>query len=256
MVSTAAFAMFPYGASAQSSDWVETLGARMRVHVEPQTGDASWRAVLDVELEDGWNSYWLDPGYNGIPPQVSVKGHSNSEIASKIVYQAPQKMGSGDESYAGYLGRFVLGILPVDRDTLPKTIDVFLGLCSDICVPFQTSFELKTSVSESAQKLTTYYVNAAFEKMPQDLGTVEAEVTADTVEFTLPAAQPSDYTLILSELDGWSFKDITQRQGDFDGTRFSAKVSKKGHGRIPTAFSLVSENKAHQYSGVLQLNSE
>lgn len=256
IVSATAFAVLPHQGFAQSSDWLETLGARMRVHLEPQNGNTSWRAALDIELEEGWNSYWLDPGYNGIPPQISVTGHSGTDIASKLVFQTPQLLGDGEKRYAGYLNRFALGILPVSEGTLPKKIDVFLGLCREICVPFQASFELKTSVSESAQKLSTFYVNKAFEKMPEDLGAIEVEAVSDTIEVNFPSVQQSDYTLIVSELDGWVFEDITQIHKTTDSVRFSAKVTQKGHGRIPTLFSLSSEDKAHQYGGVLQLVRE
>lgn len=255
----AVVAFLPASGFAQSSDWVETLGARMRVHVEPlepQGANVPWRAVLDVELEEGWKSYWLDPGDNGIPPQITIKDAFGKAIPSALIFQAPETLGYGIERYAGYVERFALGVLPTEHGTLPKTIDVFLGLCSDICVPFQTSFDIETPSSESAKKLSHYFVTKAFEKLPIDLGAVAGALSKDQVEIAFPDVPTGSYTLILSELDGWVFDDLTQVLDTDPSVRFKANMVKKGLSDMQPQFSLVSENRAHQFSGVLQLHPQ
>lgn len=246
---TVSFIVAPYGAFAQSSDWVETLGARMRVHVERPPDGAAWRAVLDIQLEEGWNSYWLDPGPNGIPPHIKVLNASGAKIKSDIIYQAPKKLGYGKSLYAGYNNRFALGIVPESETAFPDKIDVFLGLCSKICVPFQAQFDLEASVSESQQKLSNFYVLKAFDKMPADLGNIQAETASNNVTLTFPVQTEKDYTLIVSELKGWVLRDITQIADDGEMVSFSAKIASRGAENIASAFSLVSKDRSAQYSG-------
>lgn len=250
------FAFPTQSAFGQSSGWVETLGAKMRIQLEKAGEQGPWRAVLNVELEEGWNSYWLDPGYNGIPPQISVTNKMGETIETTLVFPAPEQLGYGKNTYAGYLNRFSLGIVPQNTQELPAQIDAFLGICSDICVPFQASFNLSEPKSESLQKLSNFRVNKIFENMPEALGVIDAALEGDNLSITLPVTPNEDYRLIVSGLEDWQLSDLTQTATEDDSVRFSGKVITHGRTQFSTAFSLASKDGKHAYSGSISFDTK
>lgn len=244
---------------AQSSEWVETLGAKIRVHYEALDGDAPWRAILDVELEPGWKTYWLDPGANGIPPQVQMISSSGEAVASALVFPAPVWLHAGGDSFAGYDQKLRLGIIPDDNEensTLPAKMSVFLGLCSDICVPFQTEFNFKAPATESAKKLTSFYLDKGFSEMPISMAEPLSPVTIDAqmmlLEFDIDTNH--DTELFISGIGGWLFKTPRMMTSESDQpTQFQIPIIAQGSINTLLPFTLVDKTAGTAISGSITI---
>jgi DsbC/DsbD-like thiol-disulfide interchange protein len=165
IVAMLALALGCSAASANTTQWQETEGGRVRLLVAsaPQA-DGSWRGAIDIELEPGWKTYWRDPGGSGVPPQIDlIAGRGLAE--AQIAFPPPQRIGSGTGAFAGYTDavRLPVVFVPDGSGTPPKAIaSVFLGICADICIPFQAEFEVDPLTEPNSNLL----VNAAFMALP------------------------------------------------------------------------------------------
>lgn len=244
---------------AQSSEWVETLGAKIRVHYEAPDSHTPWRAILDVALEPGWKTYWLDPGANGIPPQVQMISPSGEAVASALVFPAPVWLHAGGDSFAGYDQKLRLGIIPDSDDknsVLPAKMSVFLGLCSDICVPFQTEFNLKGPTTDSAKKLTSFYLDNGFSEMPMSMAEPLSPIAIDAqmmlLEFDIDANH--DTELFISGIGGWLFKTPRMMtSGSDQSAQFQIPIIAQGSMGTLLPFTLVDKTTNTAISGSIAL---
>lgn len=156
----------PQPVMAAASRWEETDGGRLRIVTEPwQTGMATLRGALQIELEPGWKTYWREPGSAGIPPQVSVAGDA-AQVA--IHFPVPNWVDDDYGSWAGYKYPVTLPLtFTLSGNGSPHDIaaDVFLGICKDICIPVSAHFEVPLTAS-AGSSLQTMQVDAAFAALP------------------------------------------------------------------------------------------
>lgn len=140
---------------AASSDWFETDGAKMRFISQTTPNDEGIiNAALEIVLESGWKTYWREPGSTGIPPYIDFSQSKNLKEA-RVLFPAPVLIDDGYARYAGYKKSVTLPIeLESNGEKLHLITDIFIGVCSDICVPFSAKIdldltELQTSAAEN-----------------------------------------------------------------------------------------------------------
>ncbi|WP_099865184.1 protein-disulfide reductase DsbD domain-containing protein [Pararhizobium haloflavum] len=226
---------------AASSDWIETEGARLRLVADGQPRDGVLHAMIDIELKDGWKTYWREPGANGIPPSIDITA-SHSIADAEILFPAPERI---DEGYGAFIGYDAPVRLPVRFELHPSDkverirASVFLGICERICVPVQTEFDLELT-STASQALDAALVAQSFAALPASpsraffvdgarwneegdrlLVTVRHPDTAGFAEPTLFAAPPT----------GWHFGGVKAVESLPDGTVFAIKVKQRPEAR-------------------------
>ncbi len=142
-VSTALLVGFGASASlAASSSWETALGGKIRLIAgggEPQ----ALKAGLEVQLEQGWKTYWKVPGDAGIPPNFDF---STSTNVANVTVNWPVPTRFGDTSQMlGYKDAIVFPLSVTPKDP-SKPVDlkasVQLGICSDLCVPVMADLAL------------------------------------------------------------------------------------------------------------------
>jgi DsbC/DsbD-like thiol-disulfide interchange protein len=161
-------AVLPVCAHAASSDWAVSGDTRMRLVVaEPRAGDKSVRAALEVELASGWKTYWQDPGDAGVPLQIDASGSQNVNLKA-IRYPAPHRFDDGVTTWAGYKEpvHFALELERPDAGASGiLNASVFIGICENICVPFQANFSVPVN-DASTTTSEQVAVDAAFKSLP------------------------------------------------------------------------------------------
>jgi DsbC/DsbD-like thiol-disulfide interchange protein len=104
--------------------------------------DGGWQqdqrfAAIAVDLGVGWKTYWRVPGDAGIPPEF--KWHNSRNLrAVEVLYPLPQRYDDQSGEAIGYKHRvvFPVRVVPADRAApVELSLAMFLGVCSDICVP-------------------------------------------------------------------------------------------------------------------------
>ena len=105
--------------------------------------DGAHVAAIDIHLSPGWHTYWRAPGAGGIPPQFDW---SASENLRAVRYEWPRPVVF--ESYGitaiGYERRLTLPVRlePIDPSKpIAARVEIFYGVCDDICIPAEASLE-------------------------------------------------------------------------------------------------------------------
>ncbi len=181
-------------ALAASSSWVETPGGNVRLVALPAAADGSMRAMLDIRLNDGWKTYWRDPGGSGIPPSIAIAG---AELRS-VGFPAPERLGDAETHYIGY-DKPVRLPLALDKAAGGAiTATVFLGVCKEICIPVQAELTADASAESFTNPLEETAIAEAEAKLPGAAqahfrplsGRWSADGKTVTVRFTAPKDGP------------------------------------------------------------------
>ena len=206
----------PVAAQAASSPWYPTDGGQVRLVVEdraPQGGIL--KGVLEIDLHDGWKTYWRDPGDAGIPPQIDI-GASTNVSAATIRFPAPRRFDEGYGAWAGYKGAVRLPVefaIPDPASFSVIEADIFLGVCEEICVPVQA----RLSVTQPTQH-DDATVDAAFAALPDPASeTLHVSEMADRGEKLLaraPGTQAPAELFVVTP-PGWTLgvPEITSEAG-------------------------------------------
>ena len=64
---------------------------------------------LDIQMADGWHTYWRTPGDAGLPPALDWTGSENFKDAT-LLYPLPERIDENGLQTLGYRGRIVLPI--------------------------------------------------------------------------------------------------------------------------------------------------
>jgi DsbC/DsbD-like thiol-disulfide interchange protein len=130
-----------------ASPWVPADNARARLvagRLDGPDRQARLFAGIEVELAEGWKTYWRNPGSSGVPPRLDATGSSNLADAV-LIFPAPIRFPDRDGDTIGYKHRVTFPVLIAPRDRI-KPIELKLalelGICKDICIPAEIKLEL------------------------------------------------------------------------------------------------------------------
>jgi DsbC/DsbD-like thiol-disulfide interchange protein len=133
---------------ALASAWHPAESSRVRLVAGNTSGlDGVPRLLAGVEIEmaEGWKTYWRNPGTSGVPPRISWSSSRNLAQA-RLLFPAPSRFVDRDGDTIGYKHdvAFPVEIAPADA---AKPIDLEIsfeyGICSDICVPVELKLTLR-----------------------------------------------------------------------------------------------------------------
>lgn len=145
--------------AAAPGDGVRNL--RLVSAVEAHDGSA-FLAGLDLELADGWKTYWERPGDSGIPPDFDWSASENV-AGVELRWPAPERFDAPGDITFGYKHGLIWPLRVVPQDAArPVTLRLSMhyGICSDICVPRQAELEL-TLPSAAAGEATMETADAS-----------------------------------------------------------------------------------------------
>lgn len=136
----------PANALAGSSEWMDITGGKARLIIaEPLPGATNTDALLQVDLNPGWKTYWRDPGDAGVPLQIDFTASANAKLVD-ILYPVPKRFDDGVTVWSGYDQPVAFG-LKLERPDRANPVSlkgsVFLGVCEKICVPVRLEVEVE-----------------------------------------------------------------------------------------------------------------
>jgi DsbC/DsbD-like thiol-disulfide interchange protein len=130
--------------------------------------DGAYRAALEIDLPDGWHTYWRNPGDAGIPPIFDVARSANLGDFS-IGYPVPARHVDGAGTSLIYEGHLVLPIRAVPaRPGEPVTlaVRVLYGLCEQVCVPAEADVSARLEPAAAADPEAAAAIAAAAARVP------------------------------------------------------------------------------------------
>lgn len=167
------------------SDWVEGHSSRARLIA------GNGMAGVEVQMPEGWKTYWRTPGdAGGVPPSFDWSKSENLAEAT-VLYPAPKRFTDRAGDTVGYKGTVVFPVRLTPKDP-SKPIDLRLslayGVCKEICIPAEAALSLAVAPEKGSE-------------VPEELAVALKHVPAPQAE-----RRPGDPILkrVVSELDGTS----------------------------------------------------
>ncbi|MGF9693116.1 protein-disulfide reductase DsbD domain-containing protein [Rhizobium sp. 0TCS1.26] len=168
-LATAALCLSASGSMAAMTAWAENEGGRMRIVALPPTADGTVRGALQIEPKSGWITYWKEPGQAGIPPKITLTSADGASI-TEIGFPIPKQFTVGDVRDIGYdhpvALPFTLKLAAPDKPTTLRA-SAFIGLCRNICIPFQADFRLELSAAGPLPYQENLILDEAIRHLPE-----------------------------------------------------------------------------------------
>jgi DsbC/DsbD-like thiol-disulfide interchange protein len=118
--------------------------------LQGEFADGEWSAGVQIDLAEGWKTYWRMPGEAGIAPEFDWSGSRN--VADVVVHwPAPGRYRDASGETVGYAHRvvFPLTVLPENAsEPVELTLGLSYAVCKDICVPARV--ELRRTLMQSS----------------------------------------------------------------------------------------------------------
>lgn len=133
-------------ALANATPWLEIApGVKARMITSDAVAMGKTTLGLEVDLPEGYVTYWRVPGESGIPTTIDMSGSTGltDPVIEWPYPQIDEKTGMRDFVYRGHL------VLPIvakaDGSSGTLNAAIIMGVCSDICVPARATFTLPLS---------------------------------------------------------------------------------------------------------------
>ena len=185
-------------------------------------------AAINIKLEDGWKTYWRVPGIGGIAPILNWEKSKNIKNISQI-WPTPNIYNEYGLQTIGYKDELLLPlqIQPIDKkQPIHLSITIDFGICSDVCVPIQTSVE---------------------ERLPERTSFGKKNIL-DTLEKTILSGNKSPFKIVKCNIvpikDGFEVNAFFEGLASFDkDTLGVVEYPVKQNGWINQKASLISSNQ-------------
>jgi len=105
------------------------------------TDDGTQMAAFKITLLPGWKTYWRAPGDAGIPPHIDFSASQNLASA-QFHWPTPEVMDQSGMRSIGYTDGVTVPVELTPHGSGDVTLagDLVIGVCEEICVPVQLSF--------------------------------------------------------------------------------------------------------------------
>lgn len=173
------FALFSSGLQAADTGWLQPANtgwmnentprhAQVRLLSSAQE-NGKIDILLDVQLDEGWKTYWRSPGEGGVAPEIVW---SSPVESTDWQWPAPGRFDVAGVSTQGYMGDIVFPITVQSREKLDKLAGTLtLSTCSNVCILTDYPFEL--DLTEPTPADFTWAFNQAKGAVPPTSGLVE-----------------------------------------------------------------------------------
>jgi DsbC/DsbD-like thiol-disulfide interchange protein len=166
---------FSGAAQAQAtSDWSSTDHSRLRLISTGLAPDGrNPAAVIEIELDAGFKTYWRNPGESGVPPLLTFEGSDNIASAT-LMFPVPTVFEDESGQSIGYHDRVMLPLRIRAADPAkPARLKVQLnyGVCEKLCIPAEGVADIALGTKPSAALQAV--LDAAIAAVPPIVGLAE-----------------------------------------------------------------------------------
>lgn len=199
---------------AAVGNWVAGENVRLRLLASGLDLNGQLDAAIEIELADGWHTYWINPGQAGIPPVFDFSGSQNVGKES-ITFPVPESWSDGQTDSNIYEGRVVLPVkVPVEDPAKPVrlAVKVDLGVCATVCIPVALSdaVEVKPGMTdlEALGILNLAAVDLPEQAHPgafavEDLTAKQTKENLYRLTAKVSVPRPDDVELFVAGPEGW-----------------------------------------------------
>lgn len=134
----------PASAEPVATPWTTAETSRVRLVAGRTDNAKKLIAGIEIEMADGWKTYWRNPGSSGVPPRIDWSQSANL-AGARLDFPAPVRFVDRDGDTIGYK-KYVVLPLELTAADANRPIDLKLsleyGVCKDICIPIEVSLSL------------------------------------------------------------------------------------------------------------------
>lgn len=127
-----------------TSPWQRDAHSAIRLVAGSRSGGVLLGGIA-IQLQDGWKTYWRNPGDSGVPPRFDFSRSDNVEAVT-VLWPAPMKFDDGAGGLSlGYKKQVLLPLRIVAKNNdKPVTLraQISYAVCEKICIPVEASSEL------------------------------------------------------------------------------------------------------------------
>ncbi len=124
---------------------------------------------VKIILEEGWKTYWKNPGEAGAP--LTIDFNDNSEILeNEILFPFPKKFTDYDIETIGYENEIIFPVklrFNENKKKIISKINLQYLVCKDICIPISIEKNLNHSLDKSSQEIKKSILYNYLEKVPR-----------------------------------------------------------------------------------------
>ncbi len=160
----------PFAFAETASEWVKSdVSAARLISAGTNTVDDNQILLgLQIQLKEGWKTYWRSPGDSGIPPRFNWQGSQNLGQVN-IQWPVPQGFNSFGFMTWGYDTEVIFPLV-ITRKEPSKPVVAQLsfdyGVCEKICIPLSQTFRLELPASATGSTEFSDLVKVYVEKSP------------------------------------------------------------------------------------------
>jgi len=133
-------------------------------------GATSISAGLELELAEGWKTYWRSPGEVGLPPTLTWDGSENvSEV--DFYWPAPKRFRAFGIENFGYQTKVVFPLRIVLKDPgqpVDLSANVNLLVCYEVCIPLDFDLSLALPSGSGIDAASAGLISEFSNKIPDD----------------------------------------------------------------------------------------
>jgi DsbC/DsbD-like thiol-disulfide interchange protein len=223
--------VLPASAEPIATPWTTAETSRVRIVAGRAEGSNKLIAGIEIEMTDGWKTYWRNPGSSGVPPRIDWSQSTNL-AGARLDFPAPVRFADRDGDTIGYK-KYVVLPLELSAADATRPIDLKLalefGVCKDICIPVEVALSL--SVPSDAKVLApdsrtiaalSHVPRSGADVKPKDpvLKSFKAELAGDKPTLAFDVAFPGGASGadLFVEAPGGLWVPLARKAGETPGT--------------------------------------
>ena len=153
VVSSSASGYVPAAAASDlASAWSEGK-AETKARLVAGAASGKPMAAVEIELAEGWKTYWRFPGdAGGVPPMFNWEKSENVGSV-KVLYPQPKRFSDKAGDTLGYKGSVAFPVVVEPKDaSKPLSLKLTLeyGICREVCVPVETELNVEIPAGDTS----------------------------------------------------------------------------------------------------------
>lgn len=157
-------------AATDATAWSEGEYSQVRlVGAGPQSDTPALLAGVEIRMDEGWKTYWRNPGDSGVPPSFDWSGSTNLKKA-EVLYPAPHRFSEAGGTAIGYSGDVIFPVkITPEREGEPVQLKLAMeyGICKTLCVPNQAELTLTLPANASTAQASDSHLTHFMDRVPR-----------------------------------------------------------------------------------------
>lgn len=157
------------GATGTTGAWAAGIAHSEARLLPGEFAGETWSAGVQIDLAEGWKTYWRMPGESGIAPRFDwSKSRNVADV--QLRWPAPARYEDASGETIGYAQRviFPVTVRPADPSRpVELALRLDYAVCNDICVPARVDLAQELAASPAMSSASAALIRQFDDRVPQ-----------------------------------------------------------------------------------------